>query len=157
MRCSCSVLLYATKLGGRAGKRTPWGSWSPRTPRTPRVGCVLGARTPHAFLRMIARLDSSKGHLIRNRKIGPGWISYSRMCAFFPEISTYITSPEFIFFRWISACVSCCSFLMSCQYLAIISVDSGYYSLCIFDVCFGSILWILLVQRVLRYSSILVS
>ena len=24
MRCSCCVLLYATKLRGRAGKRTPW-------------------------------------------------------------------------------------------------------------------------------------
>ena len=37
-----------------------------------RVGCVLGARTPHEFLRMIVRLDSSKGHLIRKRKTGPG-------------------------------------------------------------------------------------
>ena len=79
-----------------------------REVHTPRVGCVLGARTPHEFLSIIVRLDSSKMHLIRNRKTDPGWISYSRMSAFFPKISTYITTPETIIFRWISACLSCC-------------------------------------------------
>ena len=55
-------------------------------------------------------MDSSKGHLIRNRKTGPGWNSYSRMGALFPKIRTYITPPEFIIFLWISACLSCWSF-----------------------------------------------
>ena len=125
MRCSCCVLHYATNPGGRLGKRTPWGSWSPRTPRTPRVECALGARLPHEFVRMIVWLDSSKGHLIRNRKTGSGWISYSRMGAFLSKISTYITSPEFTLFRCISACVSCCSFsyqvsVFNCIYLWIV-------------------------------------
>ena len=75
IRCSCCVLLYATKLGEGAGKLTPWGWWSPRT--------------PHEFLRILVRLDRSKGHLIRKRKTGPGWISSPRMGAFFLKISTY--------------------------------------------------------------------
>ena len=76
------------------------------------MGCALGARTPHELLRIIVRLDNSKGHLIRNKKTGPGWISYSRMGAFFPKICTsmYLTTPDSIIFRWISACLSCCSF-----------------------------------------------
>ena len=140
MRCSCCVLLYVTKLEGAAGKRTPWGSWSPRTPR---VRCVLGARTPHEFLTIIVRLDSSKGHLIRIRKIGRGWISYSRMGAFSPKISTYITTPEFIVFRWISACLSCCSFSYQVSVFnysgVYLSVDSGYYSLYILGLMYISV------------------
>ena len=91
MRCYC-VLLYVTKHEGGAGKRTPWGSLRPRTPR---VGCVLGARTPHEFLTTIVWLGSSKGRLIRNGNTGHGGILYSRMGAFFPKISTYVTTPEF--------------------------------------------------------------
>ena len=99
MRCSCCEFLYAAKLGGRAGKLTPRGSWRPRTPRTPRVGCVLGARTPHEFLRMVVRLDSSKGHLVRNKKNGPGWIFQLKKGAFFAKISTwYIYNFSRIYF-----------------------------------------------------------
>ena len=76
------------------------------TPRSSEGEQVIA---PHG-VRVRRMHPSSKGHLIRNRKTGPGWISYSRMGAFFPKISTYITSPEFIIFRWISACVPCCSF-----------------------------------------------
>ena len=97
MRCSCCVLLYATKLGGRAGKRTPWGSSSPRTLRTPRVECVLGARIPHEFLRMMVRLESSNGHLVRKKKNRPGWISHLGKGAFFPQISTYNISRIYYF------------------------------------------------------------
>ena len=159
MRCSCCVSLYATKLRGGAGKRTPWGSWSPRPPCTPRVGCVLGARTSHELLRMIVRLDRSEGHLIINRKTDPGWISYSRMGAFFPIISVNITSPEVIVFRWISACLSCCSFsyqVSAFNYIYLWIVDTiPVPTWCI--VRFGSILWILLLLWVLRYSAIMVS
>ena len=54
---------------------------------------MLGARTPHELLSMIVRVDSINGHLIRNRKTGPGWISYSRMGAFFPKIHS-IFNPD---------------------------------------------------------------
>ena len=161
MRCSCCVLLHATKLGGEAGKRTSSGSWSPRTPRTPWMGGVSGARTPHEFLRKIVRMDSSKGHLIINKKTGPGWKSHSRMGVFFPKIntsSTYITCPEFIHLRWISACLSCCSFSYQVSlfnYVYPWVVDTIPCTWC--NACFSSILWILLVVRLLRYSSSMVS
>ena len=129
MRFSCCVLLYVTKLEEGAQKRTPWGSWSPRTPR---VGCVLGTRTPHEFIRMIVRLDSSKVHLTRNRKIGPGWISYSRMGAFFPKISIQLL-PNILFSGESQPAFLVAHFLIRCQYLTI-SVDSGYCSLYILDV-----------------------
>ena len=44
----------------------------------------------------ILYLVYSTGHLLRNRKAGPGWISCLRMGAFYTNFS--ITNPEFLTF-----------------------------------------------------------
>ena len=91
----------------------PWGSWNPRTPRT-----------PHESLRIIARLDSRKGHLIRNRQTGPGWISFSIMGAFFPKIGTYQVPgiwllPILLFSGGSQPAFLVAHYLIRCQYLTI--------------------------------------
>ena len=71
---------------------------------TPRGGYVLGARTPHEFLRMvlILLLDSTGRtiHQVRNRKTGPARLdflfSYLTMGAFYTNFS--IATPEFLNF-----------------------------------------------------------
>ena len=83
------------------------------------MGCVLGARTPHEFLRIIiVLLDSSEGHQIRNWKTGPGWISYSRMGALYTNFS--ITTAEIVTFAVKSqACLSYWSLLLVLIYSTI--------------------------------------
>ena len=138
MRCSCCVLLYVTKLKGGAGKRTRGSS----IPSTPRVGCVLGARTPHEFFKVIIRLDSCKERLLRNRKTGPGWISDWRMGAFFPKTSTYrvYNYSRFYFFPVVlSRPFLSLNFRSDISIKLDFSVDSWYCSLYILDVMYVSV------------------
>ena len=81
--CAAPVVYCSTSRSSKGEQEN-----APHGVREVRAPHVLGARTLVEFLWIIVRLDSSKGHLVLNRKAGPGWSSYSRMGAFFPKIST---------------------------------------------------------------------